>query len=142
MVDRMSTDTFPRELNAARVKATSEAAKALWQLNPMPPLTSSSAASCNRLAKVAVDAAWEILAQPWSDRLRASDRCRSVAGDLWNLAHEVLGALGAYDEQAQNWRVDRITDEDNRLLAGRLIQAIEDYEALGERERAAKAGRP
>ena len=80
--------------------------------------------------------------QKWQTANFHNQRYRSLAGDFWNLAHGALVALGAYDADDQQWHVERIKDDDNRVLAIQLIQAIEDYEALGERERAAKAGRP
>lgn len=62
-------------------------------------------------------------------------RFRSLCGDFWNLAHEAVSALGAWNEEAGDWRFDQITDDDDRLLAIRLSQAIEDYDRLTDQER-------
>jgi hypothetical protein len=79
----------------------------------------------------------------WQTANLHNQRYRSLAGDFWNLAHGALEALGAYDESDQEWHVERIKDEDDRLLAAQLIQAIEEYDALSakEQERAVPAGR-
>ena len=59
-------------------------------------------------------------------------RFRGLCGDFWNLAHEAVSALGAWDEKAGDWRFDQIDDDNNRLLAIRLAQLIEDYDQLVE----------
>jgi hypothetical protein len=78
--------------------------------------------------------------QRWQQANHLHQRFRSLAGDFWHLAHEMLSALGACAEGTKEWNLDQIADE-NRELAIHLILAVEDYDALNERERAAKAGR-
>jgi hypothetical protein len=83
----------------------------------------------------AVAEALEILAKPWAKRVDTAERHAGLAGVLWDLAHEAARALGAYDEDAQDWRFARIEDEGNRLTVIRLVQAIEEYDKLAARDR-------
>jgi hypothetical protein len=80
--------------------------------------------------------------QKWQTANYHNQRYRSLAGDFWNLAHEVLYALGANSGEDGEFHFDAIADGENRLLAIQLDQAVQDYDELTERERAAKAVSP